>query len=234
MTETVTRSRRPNDYEESFYDGVKGFGERLKELRYEHNINQAGLAKLLDLTRSTVAQWENGNSTPDNSWIYKIAKMFNTDPRVLAFGPYTSEDAARIVLETKQTLIPIIKYGQSIKDIEIVGRWFIPDTTFEGKVDREDMKDLSMVKIQSDSMAPDYKRGDLVAINTNDNKLHPEGDFLHWTGLGASVNYMHIIPGAKSAKSAEIEVRDNTGNAPYVTAAKDLKILGRVVGCWKV
>lgn len=53
------------------------FKEILKELRKEKDISQTELAKSLKLARSTIAQYETGDRTPDYDTLKKIADYFN-------------------------------------------------------------------------------------------------------------------------------------------------------------
>ena len=56
---------------------MKAFSERLLELRKEHNLSQAALAKLLDVSYGVICYWETDKSEPTAPNIVKIAKFFN-------------------------------------------------------------------------------------------------------------------------------------------------------------
>ena len=56
---------------------------KLKELRKGKNLTQAELAKLLDVNRSTVAQWERGENMPRAKMLIEIAKIFKCKVDVL-------------------------------------------------------------------------------------------------------------------------------------------------------
>jgi transcriptional regulator with XRE-family HTH domain len=49
---------------------------KLKELRKDKNLTQAELAKLLDVDRSTIAQWERGENMPRAKMLIRLAKIF--------------------------------------------------------------------------------------------------------------------------------------------------------------
>ena len=49
---------------------------KLRSLRQARNLTQAELAKLLDVDRSTVAQWERGANMPRAEMLIKLAKVF--------------------------------------------------------------------------------------------------------------------------------------------------------------
>lgn len=51
--------------------------DRIKSLRTELGLNQPELATRLKVSKQTVSNWENGNRTPDNDMLIKIADYFN-------------------------------------------------------------------------------------------------------------------------------------------------------------
>lgn len=53
------------------------FGKRFYELRKEHNYTQHKLAKLLNISRSTISKYETGDLFPEIHTLIKIAKLFN-------------------------------------------------------------------------------------------------------------------------------------------------------------
>lgn len=54
------------------------FCEKLKVLREEEGWTQSGLAKALNVSQSTVAQWEAGTRRPTAQAVVAIARMFDT------------------------------------------------------------------------------------------------------------------------------------------------------------
>lgn len=51
---------------------------RIHELRKEHNLQQAELAKLVDVRRETIGNLENGKYNPSLKLAMDIAKIFDT------------------------------------------------------------------------------------------------------------------------------------------------------------
>lgn len=51
---------------------------RIHELRKEHNMQQAELAKLVDVRRETIGNLENGKYNPSLKLAMNIAKIFDT------------------------------------------------------------------------------------------------------------------------------------------------------------
>ncbi len=52
------------------------FQKRIKELRIENGLTQKQLAEKLNITNSTVCDWEKGRSEPDLTTLAKVAKFF--------------------------------------------------------------------------------------------------------------------------------------------------------------
>jgi transcriptional regulator with XRE-family HTH domain len=50
--------------------------QRIKERRQQLSKTQAELAKLLDVDRSTIAQWERGENMPRAKMLIRLAKIF--------------------------------------------------------------------------------------------------------------------------------------------------------------
>jgi len=60
------------------------FKDKLKELRESHNMTQAQLASLIDVSTRTLQNYEIGKTYPKNqSIIIKLSTVFNCDPSVL-------------------------------------------------------------------------------------------------------------------------------------------------------
>lgn len=59
---------------------IKGYmhmmADRIKDLRGLHNLTQSDVAKMLEVTRSSVNAWEMGISTPSTKCIVQLARLF--------------------------------------------------------------------------------------------------------------------------------------------------------------
>ena len=55
------------------------FSERIRELRIERGLSQAGLAKALNYTQSNICEWEQGRVEPRLSAILTISEFFGVD-----------------------------------------------------------------------------------------------------------------------------------------------------------
>ena len=55
---------------------MNNFAAILKDLRVQHNMSQADLARVLGVSRSTVSSYENDTRSPDKDTLLKIAACF--------------------------------------------------------------------------------------------------------------------------------------------------------------
>ncbi len=51
--------------------------QNIQMFRKEQGLTQAKLAQMMSVSRSTIAMWESGKSSPDNFDIIKLAALFN-------------------------------------------------------------------------------------------------------------------------------------------------------------
>ena len=82
-------------------------GERITELRKQHNISQLQLARLMDVSRQAVSKWENDLSAPDTLRLIQLAEVLDTDVEYLATGNHTPKPDPEIikVVETVDRIV---------------------------------------------------------------------------------------------------------------------------------
>lgn len=87
-------------------------GEKIYELRTQHNLSQGDLANKLDVSRQSISKWENGNSTPDLDKLTKLGKIFNISLDELVNNEETeksiittSEQSPAVQLKTREKKI---------------------------------------------------------------------------------------------------------------------------------
>ena len=78
-------------------------GEKIYELRTQHNLSQGDLANELNVSRQSISKWENGNSTPDLEKIVKLAEIFNVSLDELI----KNEEKEETILNTPEQNAPI-------------------------------------------------------------------------------------------------------------------------------
>ncbi len=75
------------------------FGERIRQLREEHNLPQRKIAALLDIDTSLFAKFERNERQPSKKIIIKIAKIFQVDSSDLINEALTDRIAYQILDE---------------------------------------------------------------------------------------------------------------------------------------
>jgi transcriptional regulator with XRE-family HTH domain len=77
------------------YNGpVSGFGELLRSRREARGMEQAELARVLDVTQQTVSKWETGVTVPRPSRVSALARALGLDAGLLHAAAADDEDAA--------------------------------------------------------------------------------------------------------------------------------------------
>ena len=76
-------------------------GEKIYELRTQHNLSQGDLANELNVSRQSISKWENGNSTPDLDKLTKLGKIFNISLDELV----NNEETEKNIITTPEQII---------------------------------------------------------------------------------------------------------------------------------
>ena len=84
------------------------FGRRLKEARIDASLTQDELARILDISKSTISMWENGNRIPSIDVVFPLARALKKSPGYFTGGSvqlkggkgYPSPRPTEIDLET--------------------------------------------------------------------------------------------------------------------------------------
>lgn len=72
---------------------------RLKELRKEKGLTQEDLAELLEVTRLTISNWENGGSSIKSDRLKKLCEIFDVDvPYLLGYSSVKNEDDIKVAV----------------------------------------------------------------------------------------------------------------------------------------
>ena len=103
------------------------FKDMLKSLREERGLSQDELARLTQLSKSTISMYENGNREPKFETLEVIADFFNVDMNTLL------DKKQPIMVLTQQEETHIKKYRQLDAD---------------GKEEIDDIIDVKLAKLQ--------------------------------------------------------------------------------------
>ena len=84
-------------------------GERITQLRQEHNISQFQLAQSLGVSRQAVSKWENGQSSPDTIHLIQLSDILSTDIEYLATGRKTYGRRPPQIITTVKTIDRVVE-----------------------------------------------------------------------------------------------------------------------------
>lgn len=68
------------------------FGKRLKEARLDASLTQDELAKIMDVSKSTISMWENGNRIPPVDVVFPLARALRKPPGYFTSGRIQIKD----------------------------------------------------------------------------------------------------------------------------------------------
>ena len=88
------------------------FADILKKLRTEKGLTQQELADKINITRSAVAQWENGNRMPDAAMISRLAEALGVDANTLFSAAARSDERPNVMIV--DDIKPIVLGGVSM------------------------------------------------------------------------------------------------------------------------
>lgn len=95
------------------------FGETLKKLRLEKELNQVEFAKIFNIAKGTVSNWENNNRFPDKEMLNKLADFFEVSVDYLLGRTNEQSPPTTTPSLTKKELLDIEKEAlQMIENID--------------------------------------------------------------------------------------------------------------------
>ena len=100
---------------------------RLKELRKEKGLTQDDLEELLEVTKSTIFNWENGVSNIKPDRLKKLCKIFDVDiPYLLGYNTVKNETDPKVsVLDEAHEKLRTINNMISVESDEGPNMWTV-------------------------------------------------------------------------------------------------------------
>ena len=102
---------------------LNNFGKILREERKIHDLKQKDLAKILNLSRATISNYESGKTIPDAETLQKIIKHFNLNFDDTYFlTPYEIEFIKGLRKNTKlyQELLSNPSQIEKLNDLRVI------------------------------------------------------------------------------------------------------------------
>lgn len=156
-------------------------GEKLKKIRQEKGYSQADLAKLLQLSRASYFNWENGKTKPNQKNLKQLSQIFKVDPTYflsehdivnifLKLNPDNQvklENYAEELLKEQEIIKPLPKlYAYKVfeKLSAGTGYSYFGDGNYD-TVFYDEQLDYDFASwVFGDSMEPTYLNGEVVLI----------------------------------------------------------------------
>lgn len=127
---------------------------RLKELRKRAKLTQEGLARILNVSRSAVAMWENKWIEPGNETLIQLAALFDVSIEYLLDAPDAFNKSTGILVP----VVGAVAAGIPIEAIEEVVDWEeTPETLAR-------TGEFFGLRIKGQSMEPRIMEGDTVIV----------------------------------------------------------------------
>ena len=135
------------------------FAQRFKEALLCSGIQRKELALMLNVTKSTISNYENGYRTPDYDTLYRLAEIFGVSVDFL-LGTTTvpnGEVITPVVFQGRVPILGTVPCGEPIEAIEtILGYVDVP---------KKMEKDHFALYAKGDSMAPKIEDKDIIIIH---------------------------------------------------------------------
>lgn len=140
------------------------FSEVLRNLRKENNLTQDELATKLDISKSAISMYENGNRTPDFETLELIADFFNVNLSYL-IGEEQKYGLSHPTITSDTVTFPVVGSIAAGYNEIAVENWSgetveIPLAYLKGRKKEE----YFVLSVKGDSMYPLYMDGDKVLI----------------------------------------------------------------------
>lgn len=199
----------------------------LRDLRTRLDISQQKLAEQLNVSRSTIAMWENGGSQPDNDKLLILAEYFNVSVDYLLGKEKKTPDFSEVS--------NIIKF-EKFKQIPILGTIacgepILAEENIEGYTNIEqDIHADFALRCKGDSMSPKFLDGDIVLIRQQPTVENGQIAAV-LIGTEATLKHVYLSP------NDIMLTADNPQYSPMVYAGEDMnniRILGLAIGYTRI
>ncbi len=205
-------------------DALKQLGERIRETREHHlKLSRAALAKLLQVSLTTLQNYEYGSRDPSTTFMVKLADLSGVDLGWLMTGMAQAPKTAVDPFDT-HIKVPLDggHHGQAAQsDYALFTKNWVNARL------QADPKDLVLMTVKGDSMHGIVEDQDEVLVNLAD---HLPGDGLY----ALAMNQNKMIKHTQSLPGNIIRISSNNPlflpfDVNIDDLGKDITILGRVI-----
>lgn len=188
------------------------FSENLKKLRISKSLTQEQLAQQLEISKSTVSMYENGNRMPDIETLELIADFFN-----VTLDSLTSNGT-----KSKGVKIPVLGYVRA----------GVPFEAVEEILDYEEISpqlaktgEFFCLQIKGTSMEPKMSEGDVIVVRKQESVDDGDVAVVLVNGNDATVKKFY-----KTAKGVKLVANNPTFEPLFYTCDEVVNLPVRVIG----
>jgi len=214
-------------------DQNKIVGYNLKRLRMKRGLTQQELAHALGFKNfALISNYERGTKGIGKKMLKKLAEFFGV-PYQEFFKPPLEEKSLQVLetaseYQTDYVFIPLVEGRIS------AGRGLVPDTNVEIKlafrrdwiVRIGDPANMSLIRVEGDSMEPTLYSGDIVLVDHNRNFISHDG------GIYAIVIDDSILIKRLQVLYPERKIKvisDNPRYEPFIVSPGEIIINGKII-----
>lgn len=210
-------------------------GERLENIRKDKGLNQSDISRHMGVSRSAVALWCQGATSPSIERTKELARFLEVSPEWLAFGTKGKERKIYIEKPSSEDA-----FGDVINEIHpqakddretIAHRWALPANLTQIEM-RTKPSDVDVFEIMDETLAPVLRRGDRTFVDRTRRTPSPDGMFGLWNGIAVEFKNVHFIPHSEP-RMVLLSAGAPDGEESEKVELDSLEIIGRVVGVWK-
>jgi len=206
---------------------VQALGRRIRTARKSAGLSQKTLAARVDISQSSLSEYENGEHQPDIDKLHDIARELGIDAEDLIGdnGSVTTSDDLPQTVQIPEFSLTVAAGGGAVIDQEApAGYWPWPRRFFAAF----DMNPHSFIvlTVSGDSMEPTLRSGDKLLIDTSRSNPATPGIYVLSMQDLAVVKRLEMIPGTKPPR---IRISsDNPQHHAYEVNIEDLTVIGWV------
>lgn len=111
----------------------------------------------------------------------------------------------------------------------VLAEWSMPEDLVQAHTTPD--RRLAIIRVEGDSMEPEYHPGERVLVDLSRRKPSPPGIFIIWDGMGLVLKRVELVPGLIPRRIRLSSI--NPGYTPYEVELDEHTIVARVIGKWQ-
>lgn len=229
LTKHIKQAKSADNLTQLGLDYLTMRSDRIRNKRKEMKLTQQKLGDLVGVSKTTVSQWEKGDYSPNGENLSSLARVLGVSIQWIldGKGDDSFENVKPVSLGARQ--IPVLSYVQAglLTELQEISQ---PDGELEYVQADEDLGEGAFaMRINGDSMQPDFSEGDLVIIDPD---IEPvPGDFVAAKNGSDEATFKKYRPRGFNPSGAEYFelVPLNEDYAPIRSDMSDVTIIGVMV-----